>query len=62
MEVRFNRLHAAAQLIVACSTMVSDLLVCMLQSAIDEAKVNLNKTRAAFQHVIDKAKDPNADP
>lgn len=33
--------------------------VCVLQSAIDEAKVNLNKTRDAFQHVINKAKDPN---
>ncbi|KAL3156129.1 hypothetical protein ABBQ32_012425 [Trebouxia sp. C0010 RCD-2024] len=31
----------------------------MPQSAIDEAKVNLNKTRDAFQHVINKAKDPN---
>ena len=33
----------------------------VLQSAIDEAKVNLDKTREAFQHVIDKAKDPNKD-
>lgn len=31
----------------------------MPQSAIDEAKVNLDKTREAFQHVINKAKDPN---
>ena len=34
----------------------------LVQSAIDEATVNLNKTRAAFQHVIDKARDPNNTP
>lgn len=33
----------------------------MPQSAIDEASANLNKTRAAFKHVIDKAKDPEKD-
>ncbi|DBA83022.1 hypothetical protein WJX77_004136 [Trebouxia sp. C0004] len=34
----------------------------MPQSAIDEASINLNKTRAAFQHVIEKANDPKTDP
>lgn len=33
----------------------------LMQSAIDEASANLNKTRAAFKHVIDKAKDPEKD-
>jgi len=41
-------------------SLISQVLV--LQSAIDEASINLNKTRAAFQHVIEKANDPKKDP
>jgi hypothetical protein len=41
-------------------SLISQVLV--LQSAIDEASVNLNKTRAAFQHVIEKANDPKKNP
>lgn len=45
--------------LVVIITMSAQSRLCVLQSAIDEAKVNLNKTREAFQHVINKAKDPN---